>query len=143
MTFDLDAEINGAAGSFDLFGAQLSRFDLQTNAGDVAVDLSGASVEQLDVQTNAGRIGLRFGDAGTRGSLSINAGAIELCVPDGTGLRLDTSDSVAFGSNFDERGLDETNDIWARTADAGAGTVELTIDGNAASVTLDPEGGCR
>jgi hypothetical protein len=32
--------------------------------------------------------------------------------------------------------------VWTRRAADGDGTIELEIDGNAASVTLDPEGGC-
>jgi hypothetical protein len=109
----------------------------------VTVELADADLERLDVQTNAGRIGLLLGNAGLSGGLEVNAGAIELCVPSGTGLRLDTTDSVAFGNNFDERDLNESSDVWTRPAEDGAGTIELEINGNAASVTLDPEGGCR
>jgi hypothetical protein len=143
VLFRLDAEINGASGAFDLNGAQLATLDLQTNAGDVTVALSGAEVDRIDLQTNAGRIGLLLGDADLSGALEINAGAIELCVPDGTGLRLDTTDSVAFGNNFDERDLTQSGDVWTRAAADGAGTIDLEIDGNAASLTLDPEGGCE
>jgi hypothetical protein len=143
VPFSLDAEINGASGSFDLIGTQLTAFDLQTNAGDVTVALSGADVDRLDIQTNAGRIGLLLGDADLRGALEVNAGAIEVCVPDGAGLHFDTADSVALGNNFDERGLTQAGDVWTRQAEGGAGTIELEIDGNAASVTLDPQGGCR
>jgi hypothetical protein len=139
----LDTEINGASASFSLFGAQLSSLTLQANAGDATVDLAGAEVESLDVQTNAGRIGLILDDGSLTGSLEVNAGAIDLCVPRGAGLRLDASDSTASGDNFDERGLSETDGVWTRDAAAGAGTIELEIDGNAASVSLNPQEGCR
>lgn len=139
----LDAQVNGASASFGLFGAQLSSFALQTNAGDAAIDLAGAEAARLEIQTNAGRIGLILDDGPLTGRLEVNAGAIELCVPDGAGLRLDASDSTAFGDNFAERGLTESDDVWTRDASAGAGTIQLEIDGNAASVTLNPQEGCR
>ena len=54
---------------------------VQANAGDITIDAGNASVGRLDLQLNAGRARIILGSAPTTGSISINAGAIDLCVP--------------------------------------------------------------
>jgi len=50
-------------------------------------------------------------------------------------------DQLTFATNLDSRGLTESGDTWTR---AGTGAlIDLSIEGNAASFTLDPEGGCK
>ncbi len=98
-------------------------------------------VDRLVASVNAGRIRVTLGDAALVGELSVNAGSIELCVPPGPGLVLHVEDEVTFGHNLDERGLARDGDTWTRPGTSGA-TIELTIEGNAASLTLDPDGGC-
>jgi hypothetical protein len=139
---NLDVEINGANARLGLFGARLGTFDLQTNAGDTVVDLAGAEAGDVELRANAGRLGMIVGQTAMTGRIQLNASALDLCAPEGTGLRLDTTGSVALGHNLDELGLDEADGVWTRIARDGAGTIALEIDGNAASVTLEGEGGC-
>ena len=76
----------------------------------------------------------------TTGSLQVNAGAIKLCVPSDAALTIDSEGGFALGTNFEQRGLTRTDDGWSRP---GAGpAIRLDINGTAASVELDPEGGC-
>ena len=59
---------------------------------------------------NAGRIRATIGSAATKGSLSVNAGSIDLCVPPEAGLRLDVEDQLTFA---DEPGLARAERVTA------------------------------
>ena len=90
---------------------------------------------------NAGRARVSLGAGPTLGSLSANAGAIDLCVPADAALILHVPTRLTFAHNLDSRGLSRDGDTWRR-AGASGDTIDLTIDGNAAGFTLDPDGGC-
>jgi hypothetical protein len=140
-TRDIDLTANAASTSFDLEGAALRRFGANINAGDLRVDASGGSVSELDVSINAGRARVTLGTGSTTGSVSANAGAIELCVPRTAGLVLRVTDQLTFAHNLDDRGLTRDGNTWTR-AGASDQTVDLRVEGNATSFTLDPDGGC-
>jgi hypothetical protein len=90
---------------------------------------------------NAGRARITLGATAVTGSLSANAGSFELCVRPEMGLRLQVTDQLTFAHNLGDRGLARDGDTWTRPGSSGA-IVDLEIDGNAANLTLDPEGGC-
>jgi hypothetical protein len=138
---DLSIRANAAAVTLDLDGAALERFRADVNAGDLRIDAGDARINRLDISMNAGRARITIADGTTIGSLAANAGAIELCVPPGAGLVLRVTDQLTFGHNLQGRGLARDGDTWTRTAADGE-NIDLTIDGNAASFTLDPDGGC-
>jgi hypothetical protein len=138
---DLSIRANAAAVTLDLEGAALERFRADVNAGDLRIDAGGARINRLDISMNAGRARITLADGTTIGSLAANAGAIELCVPTGAGLVLRVTDQLTFGHNLAGRGLARDGDTWRRTAASDA-NIDLTINGNAASFTLDPDGGC-
>jgi hypothetical protein len=120
----------------------LSDLSIDMNAGGIDVDLAGASVGELSVSANAGSISLVV-DAATAadGSITVNAGSVELCVADGTAVEITVNDSnITFSHNHDDSGLDRRGDTW-RSGD-GAADVILAIEGNAASFTYNPTGGC-
>jgi hypothetical protein len=81
-------------------------------------------------------------DADTSGSLSANAGSIELCVPPEATLRFRVEEQLTFGHNLDDRGLVRSGDVWTREGGVGAPVIDLSIEGNAANFSLDPSGGC-
>ncbi len=137
----VDLEANAASSSLVLAGATLDQVQVDANAGEVLIDGSGASIAELDVEVNAGRARITLDASTTTGDLSVNAGAIELCVPADASLRLEVPDQFTFASNLESRGLTRDGDTWTRAGTAGP--IVLTIDGNAASFTLDPEEGCR
>ncbi|HET7167719.1 MAG TPA: hypothetical protein VFI69_00830 [Candidatus Limnocylindrales bacterium] len=139
---ELSITSNATAGTIDLSTAELSRFGADFNAGDLRVNASQAAVAQVDVSMNAGRLRLTLGSGPVAGSLSANAGAMELCVPPDASLRFQVDDQITFGHNLGDRGLTRNGNTWTRGGTAGDASIDLSIDGNAASFTLDPEGGC-
>jgi hypothetical protein len=130
---------NAAASTLDLAGAEMDRLDADVNAGDLRIDAGEASIDRLDVSMNAGRARITLG-ASVEGSLSANAGALELCVPSDATLVFELEDQLTFGHNLDDRGLARDGDTWTRTGSDV--TIRLDIQGNAASFTLEPQGGC-
>ena len=127
--------------TLDLDGATCRLSAIDANAGEVDLRLPGASVGELSVEANAGSISIDVDD-GTElaGSVEMNAGSLDLCVPDGVGLAITMADdNVTFSHNLDELGLTREGDVWR----SGSGdAITLSVEGNAASFTLNPDGGC-
>jgi hypothetical protein len=132
---------NAGTSTVRLAGADLTEFKLDLNAGDARVDATGARIERLDISTNAGRARLQV-DSDTSGSLSANAGSLELCAPADATLRLRVEEQLTFAHNLDDRGLAQSGDVWTREGAVGAPVIDLAVEGNAANFSLDPEGGC-
>jgi hypothetical protein len=134
---------NAASSTVDLGSAALDDLRADVNAGDVRISGGSSAIKHADLTMNAGRLRLTLGSgAATTGSLSVNAGAIDLCVPPDVGLRLDVQDQLTFVTNLSSRGLARNGSIWTRGATGAAQTISLSLQGNAASFTLDPNGGC-
>ena len=142
VTIALDVTANAGSSKLALGGMDLSDVSLTMNAGDIDVDLGGVSVPGLSVSANAGSVSIIVDDATTAdGSISVNAGSVDLCVADGTAIEITVSDSnITFSHNLDDSGLSRSGDTW-RSGDGTAGVV-LDIEGNAASFTYNPTGGC-
>lgn len=142
-TLDLDIEANAASSSLDLDDADLSALAIDANAGDVRLRLPGASVADLSVDANAGSVSVEADDATTlSGTIEMNAGSLELCVPDGASVAITIEDAnVTFSHDLDESDLIRTGDTWSSEGD-GAADIILDVDGNAASFSLNPDGGC-
>ena len=137
----LQLTANAGTAQVNLGDAALARLGADLNAGDFRLDAADSPIERLSVTMNAGRIRIEAG-AAMSGNVSVNAGSIELCVPDDVGLRLDVADQPTFGTNLGAEGLTRSGNTWTRPAVAGAPTIDLDLSGNAASLTLKPEGGC-
>jgi hypothetical protein len=142
----LQVEANAADSSLDLTGGRFERLTVHPNAGSLRLDLRGASVNQLDLALNAGSASIIV-DSGSRltGSLHVNAGSIELCTDREVALGLTVKDNITFSTNLASSGLSRVGDTWtnsSRVGGFGHYDVELTIEGNAGSFTLNPEGGC-
>jgi hypothetical protein len=137
----IELSANAGTSALVLTGAALDRIDAELNAGDIRIDGTGATIDRLDVGVNAGRARVTL-DSTTDGELSVNAGAIDLCVPPDAALELEVPEQFTFATNLDARGLTEVGeDTWTRQ---GTGArITLSVEGNAASFTLDPEGGCQ
>ena len=140
----VDLTANAGRASLVLDGASLSEVRVDANAGDILVDGGQATVDRIDVQVNAGRARVTLGEGATTGSLSVNAGAIELCVPPDADLRLTVDSQLTFITNLADRGLQQSSGgVWQRPGTTGAPVIDLDVQGNVASFTLDPTGGCR
>jgi hypothetical protein len=139
----IELTANAATAGLDLAGARLTSLAADMNAGDLRVDVAGGTIDQIDLTMNAGRIRLAAGSSALRGDVSLNAGAFDLCVPDGVGLQLDVTDQLTFVHNLASRGLVHLGRTWGRAATNLGQVITLSIEGSAASFTLNPAGGCR
>lgn len=134
---------NAASATLRLPASHLTSLAAEMNAGDLRIDASDATIDEVDLSMNAGRIRMVVGTASLSGDVSVNAGAIDLCVPDGTALRFHVTDQLTFVTNLASRGLARNGESWTRSGTAGGPTIDLSLDGGAASFSLNPEGGCR
>ncbi len=142
-TLDLTVDANASSSQLDLDDADLSRLGIDANAGDLNIGLAGATVAELRIDANAGSLSIVTDDATTLdGSVEMNAGSLELCTSDGSVVAITIDDpNVTFSHNLDDLGLSRVGDTWS-TGDGDA-DITLEVDGNAASFTLNPEGGCE
>ena len=137
---DLTVHENAGQASIDLPGAALRSLRAELNAADVRIVAGQAAIDRLDVELNAGRARVTIGGS-TSGRMTVNAGSLEVCVPPTAALTFHVTDQLTFAHDLGSRGLIQDGDTWTRAGSSGM-TIELTIDGNAASFTLDPDGGC-
>lgn len=141
QTREIGIESNASSVTARLGNADLTSFTLDLNAGDARIDSSGGHLGDIDISANAARVRLRL-DADATGSLSTNAGSIELCVPSDATLRFRVEEQLTFAHDLDDRDLARSGDIWTREGAVGAPVIDLSIQGNAANFSLDPAGGC-
>jgi hypothetical protein len=142
---NLSSSLNAGDATFDLSDGQWGRIALDGNAVAIDVDLSGAGSEGFTGTMNAGAMSIVVDEDTDVGSLALsaNAGAFEVCVPDAVGVSVTVESSVATGHNLDEAGLTEDGGVWRTEGYASAATqLEIRFSGNAASFTLNPDGGC-
>jgi hypothetical protein len=141
-TLDLAVDANASSSRLDLDGADLARLAIDANAGDVHVGLGRARVAEMGIDANAGSLTLEaHADTSLAGSVEMNAGSLELCAPDDVVIAITIEDdNVTFSHNLDDRGLTRRGNTWS--TGEGEADISLAIDGNAASFTLNPEGGC-
>ena len=141
-TLDLTVDANASSSRLELDDADLSSLTIDANAGDVRVELAGARVADLGIDANAGSLSITA-DAATSlaGTVEMNAGSLDLCAPDGAVVAITIEDAnVTFSHNLDDLGLTREGDTWS--TGEGEADISLAIDGNAASFSLNPEGGC-
>lgn len=142
-TLDLTVDANAASSELELAGADLSSLVIDANAGDVNVGLAGARIADLGIDANAGSLSI-VADASTSlvGTVEMNAGSLDLCAPDGAVVAITIEEAnVTFSHNLDDLGLTRQGDTWL--TGEGDADISLAIDGNAASFSLNPEGGCE
>ena len=142
--YRLDIAPNAADTRIDLGGGRFSTVSLHPNAGSLFLDLTDAQVEALDLSLNAGSASVIIGSGlAMNASIEVNAGSIELCVDDGVALQVSTSSNITFSHNLEDSDLVRTADTWSTPGFADrADQVIIDLQGNAASFTLNPDGGC-
>ena len=144
VPLDIDLGLNAGSGDADMTGAALGGVRVDMNAGDIRLDLGGATaITGLDVGVNAGAIGITLPAMSVTGAIEANAGAVEICVPAAVGLRLRTTENLTASYDYDGYGLVRQGDTWTSPGyDTAAVRIDLATHGNAASFSLNPEGGC-
>ncbi len=142
----LDLTLNAGSARADLGAMQLPELGVTVNAGEATIDASeAAGTSSVDASVNAGKLSLALGtpDVVMTGDLSANAGSIEVCVPDGVGLRIRTAQQPARLVQLLRSGLTHEGDEWIRTgANLDAHRIDLSVSANLGSITLNPESGC-
>jgi hypothetical protein len=138
----VDLRANAASANLRLAGASLATLTADVNAADLLIDAGEGSIAAVDVTMNAGRARITLGQGPVTGSIHLNAGALDLCVPPGATLHLTVNDQLTFAHNLKNRGLTQAGTTWTRSG-SSTDAIDLRIEGNAASFTLDPDGGCR
>lgn len=145
--YQLAVSPNAASTRVNLGGGSFGSVSVQPNAGSLFLDLTGAKVDDLEMSLNAGSASILVAK-GTdiTGSLSVNAGSIELCAPAPVAFRFTVKENLTFSHNLEESGLGHDGDVWSYSPPVPSGAVvsfmDLHIEGNAGSFTLNPEGGC-
>jgi hypothetical protein len=140
----LGVTLNAGHGTADLVGASLSSVSLTVNAGSFDLRLDGAAqLGDVNATVNAGSATVLL-PAGDRAvNLSLNAGNLDVCVPDDAVLRVRWSG--ALGSNdLDDAGLNKVgDDTWVSDGfDETQDHLELHVTANAGSFGLAVGGTC-
>jgi hypothetical protein len=78
------------------------------------------------------------------GRIGVNAGSIEFCTDPDVGLRITVDANITFDHDLDESGLQQSGEGTYTSAnfESAAQTIDLELEGNAASFSLNPEEGC-
>ena len=143
-TYQLEISPNAADASVDLSGGTFTSLAVHPNAGTLFLDLTGARVDDLDLSLNAGAASILIGtEKSVTGSMSVNAGSIELCTLGDVALEVTSESNITFSTNLDESHLVKSGNTWSTDGFANATEhVRIKLSGNAGSFTLNPEGGC-
>jgi hypothetical protein len=145
VSYALSIDVNAATTILDLEGGSFSELSVDPNAGSVRFVLNGASVPSFSLDMNAGSTSFQV-DARTDldGTVGMNAGSIEFCADPETAVRFTVEENLTFSHDLDESELVRTGNTWATANfDAADRAVDLRLEGNAASFSLNPEGGCE
>lgn len=142
----LDLFVSVDAGSVvaDMQEARLGVLDVELNAGQATVILrDAAEIGGIEASLNAGSLGLYLPSVSTTGTIEANAGSIRLCAPPGVALRLHTDENVLSSYDFGSAGLVQVGDTWETPGyDTAVTRIELQIEANVGSFSLDPAEGC-
>jgi len=141
----LDISVNAGTARASLGGLHLATLDVSVNAGDARLDLGETTgLQEVNASANFGTLAVTFPrtDGVLSGTLSANAGALRICVPQGVPLVIRAGDHALASNNFVDRGLVRSGDTWTGGDAAASGRLELHLDANLGSITLDPENGC-
>lgn len=142
---NLATSLNAGDARFDLRDARWGSITIGGNAVSIEVDLSGAEAERVEASLNAGSVTLQVDEDSLIGSIQLsgNAGSFDVCATHSVGLEITVGENVATGHNLDEAGLIEDGGVWRTPDFEDADTqLEISFSGNAASFTVNPEGGC-
>ena len=139
---DLSLTVNSGSGDIDLAGARLGDLDVTTNAGRTTLDVTDTTLSSMSGTVNAGQLSIELPSAAdVTGSIEVHVGGVDLCVPDGVGLRVEHT-TVLGSTSVDD--IEQPDGDWQSpdyaTADHRA---ELTVTVNLGNVNINPTGGCK
>ena len=142
-TLDLSTTLNAGTATLTLTGLHLDDFSGTTNAGKTAIDFTGTTTPTAVLHRQRRVDRDHPAAASLSGSATVNAGSLALCVPTGTGIRIQ-SGSLLGSNNYAEKGLIQDGSTWTSPGfGLSSAQIDLSISANAGSIELDPAGGCR
>lgn len=144
-TLNLGLTLNAGSGTIDLSQARIASFNGTVNAGSLDAKLGpAAATNAVNMTVNAGSATVDSGATSGTFNLSLNAGSLAVCVPQGSFVRVQWSGTLA-SHNFSSIGLVKTDDhTWTTSGfNAGLAHIELDVSANAGSFDLTFGGGCR
>ena len=138
---DLTFDVNAGESRIDLPGAQINDLDLTTNAAQTTVDLSTASVASVSGTVNAGLLSIDLPAADVVGSMEVNAGSLQVCIPSGLGVRVQNTGAL---SAISVNGLQVSDTDWHSPDYASAlHRADINVNVNLGNVEINPIGGCK
>jgi hypothetical protein len=144
VALTVSSTLNAGSARLDLHDSAVESISSTVNAGSFDADLAGTAVRRVGMTVNAGSGTLNFPEATVNGSMTVNAGSIEFCVPSSVGLQVTTNDSFIASNNFAERGLTKSGSTWQSSNwSTATNRIDLSATANAGSLVLNPEGGCK
>lgn len=143
-TIDLDVTLNAGDGRLTLTGSHLGTADVTVNAGALRLDLRGvAAASTLDSTVNAGSAVVWLPERPLEGNVTVNAGSLAICAPEGIGLRLIADTNPLSSNDFSDAGLFRSGDAW-ETQDFATAPIRIVLEvtANAGSMSLNPRQAC-
>jgi hypothetical protein len=141
---DLGMTLNAGEGTVELAGAKVASLNATVNAGSLTVGL-GSTVPSnaVNMTVNAGSASVATGASSGTFNLSLNAGSLDVCLPMGSVVRATWHGTLA-SHDLDSLGLVKVDDhTWTTPGfNAGQSHVELDVNANAGSFSLNLGGGC-
>jgi hypothetical protein len=145
LTYAMSIDVNAATTVLNLADGSFSELSVDPNAGSLTLDLRGTSVASFSLDMNAGSASFQVdADTDLDGTVGINAGSLELCADPETAVRFTVEENLTFSHDLDDSDLVRNGDTWASANfDTADRTIDLRLEGNAASFSFNPEGGCE
>jgi hypothetical protein len=145
VPYVLSIDVSAATTILDLGGGSFSELSVDPNAGSLAFVLRGTTVRSFSLDMNAGSASFQVDDAThLDGTVGMNAGSIEFCADPDTALRFTVGENLTFSQDLDESDLVHSGDTWtSANFDTAGRRIDLRLEGNAASFSFNPEGGCE
>ena len=144
VPLDLRIEVSAGEADLELPGTRANAVQFTVNAGSLKTRLGDATISgPVNATVNAGSLKLQLPANGSvRGSITTNAGSVDLCVRPDSGVRIQSGGALG-GNNFEEFGLRRSGNAWESSNYASAANkLDLSVTTNAGSTNLKPAGEC-
>ncbi len=141
---DLTSNIDMGDARFNLGAADLATARFNLNLGSIHVDLTGTKVGNLTVSSNLGSAYVTLdGSSDLAGHLETNLGSLRVCLPEGLGVHVTSTDSLS-SSDFAGAGMVRVGNAW-QTPNYGSAAhrADLTVDTSLGSLNFNHAGGCN
>lgn len=140
-------KFNASSATLNLGPGAMDLFSLDVNAGDADVDLSRVDLSHgpINATLNAASASVILPSSGTgaTGTIHVNAASLELCASPSLALSIN-NDGTLSSDNFGDAGLSKNGNTWTTAGYSAAGPhVDLDLNANVSSISLDRSGECQ